>query len=406
MQLRGYQSRASAFLAPRKLALCVCPAGGGKTLIGADALDRASIPGDVIGWACNTREQVEQGRKALASAGITPAWVKCVAGIKAEDVQGLDFLVIDEAHHVATAVTWQAVFSACKGAIFALTATPPDDLDVRMFWDGIFGDNVITIPRDEVQAGGHLAKGRVRMIDIDGKDQFRDEIDRSVVVHLFEYFSNWGNLKNILRPFVQAKEFFTTSALDALALAEKKYFQKFEIETNRHKWLATKKLVIGNAERNAAAVAVCNAEVSAGNTGLLLVESIEQGHAFAAQIPGSVMAYSRMGIKARRACIEGARDGSIKCMIATSLADEGLDIPRLSFLVSTSCGKSSRLAEQRTGRVLRAFGGKGEGRIYDWVDNGTPMGRRNSLTRRKVYKELGYEIETMSKQDFTNQFLF
>jgi hypothetical protein len=52
-------------------------------------------------------------------------------------------------------------------------------------------------------------------------------------------------------------------------------------------------------------VAVCNAEVSAGNTGLLLVESIEQGHAFAAQISGSVMAFSRMGKKKRAACIEG-----------------------------------------------------------------------------------------------------
>jgi superfamily II DNA or RNA helicase len=400
LKLRPYQSRASAFLAPRKLALCVCPAGGGKTLIAADALDRASIPGDVIGWACNTREQVEQGKKALASAGITPAWVKCVAGIKAEDVQSLDFLVIDEAHHVATAVTWQAVFSACKGTIFALTATPPDDLDVRMFWDGIFGDNVITIPRDEVQAGGHLAKGRVTMIDIEDVNQYRDEIDRTVVAHLFEYFSNWGNLKNILRPFLEAKEFFTQSAIDALSLAEKKYFQKFEIETNRAKWLATKKLVIGNEARNDAAATVCNIEVGRGKTGLLLVESIEQGKAFAEQIPGSVLAYSRMGKKARAACIEGARDGSIKCMIATSLADEGLDIPRLSFVVLTSCGKSSRLAEQRTGRVLRQFEGKAMGHIYDFTDNGTPMGRRNSVERRKSYKRLGYEIET------TNHLIF
>jgi superfamily II DNA or RNA helicase len=130
------------------------------------------------------------------------------------------------------------------------------------------------------------------------------------------------------------------------------------------------------------------------------VESIEQGKAFAEQIPGSVLAYSRMGIKARRACIEGARDGSIKCMIATSLADEGLDIPRLSFVVLTSCGKSSRLAEQRTGRVLRQFEGKAMGHIYDFTDNGTPMGRRNSVERRKSYKRLGYEIET------TNHLIF
>jgi hypothetical protein len=30
-----------------------------------------------------------------------------------------------------------------------------------------------------------------------------------------------------MRPFLEAKEFFTPSAIDALALAEKKYFQKF-----------------------------------------------------------------------------------------------------------------------------------------------------------------------------------
>jgi superfamily II DNA or RNA helicase len=107
-----------------------------------------------------------------------------------------------------------------------------------------------------------------------------------------------------------------------------------------------------------------------------------------------------MGKKARAACIEGARDGSIKCMIATSLADEGLDIPRLSFVVLTSCGKSSRLAEQRTGRVLRQFEGKEMGHIYDFTDNGTPMGRRNSVERRKSYKRLDYEIETTNHLKF------
>ena len=394
MILRPYQSRARDFLAARKLALCVCPAGGGKTVIGATALATASEPWDRIGWACNTRDQVEQGERALASAGIKPRWVKCVAGLKPEDVAQLDFLVIDEAHHVATAVTWQAVFSACKGTIYALTATPPDDLDVKLFWDGVWGENVITIPRDEVEEGGHLAKGHVTFLDIEETNQYRDEIDRQVVVKLFNYFAGWGKLKTIVAPFVAAEEFFTESAIDALALVEKKYPQQFELETNRAKWLFTKKLIIGNPQRNAAAVTVANAEVARGKTGLLLVESIEQGKAFSEQIPGSVLAYSRMGIKARRACIEGARDGSIKCMIATSLADEGLDIPRLSFAVLTSCGKSSRLAEQRTGRVLRQFEGKEIGRIYDFTDNGTPMGRRNSVERRKSYKRLGYLIDT------------
>lgn len=397
MNLRPYQSRARDFLAPRRLALCVCPAGGGKTIIGASALAMASTPWDLIGWACNTREQVEQGRKALDAAGVKPRWVKCVQGLTAADVENLDYLVIDEAHHVATAITWQAIFSACKGAIFALTATPPDDLDVKLFWDSIWGDNVITIPRDEVEAGGHLAKGHVILIDIEQRDEHRQAVDEGVAIALFAYFSDWGKLKAVIGPFNARQEFFTADALDALALAEKKYPQQFELQTNRAKWAVTRKLVLANESRNAAAVAVANREVAQGSTGLLLVESIEQGKDFAAKIPGSMLAYSRMGIKARRACIEGARDGSIKCMIATSLADEGLDIPRLSFVVLTSCGKSSRLAEQRTGRVLRQFDGKATGRIYDFADNGTPMGRRNSLTRRKTYKALGYTAHTVTE---------
>jgi hypothetical protein len=34
------------------------------------------------------------------------------------------------------------------------------------------------------------------------------------------------------------------------------------------------------------------------------------------------------------------------------------------------------------------------GHIYDFTDNGTPMGRRNSFERRKSYKRLGYLIDT------------
>jgi len=368
VNLRLYQSRAVAHLAARNepgaKALCVCPAGGGKTIIGAAALAAAAQPWDRIGWACNTREQVEQGQAALDRAGVNAAWVRCVAGLTREDAAGLDFLVVDECHHIG-APSWAMFADACRGAIWGLTATPKSpDLERNFWFERFWGEgNTIVIPRAEVMAGGHLAAGRVVILDLDEQGEFDATIQAAAQIESLKMSRRFP-------------------ALDPVELYR------------RAQWRVTLDLLIENPARNAAVVETAHREIQRGQSVLILVAEVEQGERFAAKIEGAVVAHSKMGAKKRREAIAAFRDGSLRCLIATSLADEGLDVPRASVLILATAGRSGAKLEQRTGRVMRPHEGKGVGLVYDFADQGASMARSQGLARRRVYKQLGYHVET------------
>ena len=371
MSLRPYQAPASAFLAahPAKgdRALVVCPAGGGKTIIGASALASAAAEWDRIGWACNTREQVEQGQAALDRCGVRPAWVRCVAGLGREDVENLDFLVIDECHHLPAA-SWSEVAYWCLGAIWGLTATPksgdPDrDFAFGQFWRGC----VHTVARAEVMAGGHLAKGVVKVIDLDTPGEFDAMLRQAAELEALKM----GRRYPVLARTPGGREELMSRAL----------------------WRATLDLLINHPARNAATVEIARREIAAGHSVLVLVAEIEHGQRLADEIGGAVVAHSKMGVRKRREAIAAFRDGSLKCLVATSLADEGLDVPRASVLILACPGRSGAKLEQRTGRVMRPHEGKACGIVYDFADTGASMAKSQHRARLGIYRRLGYAVE-------------
>jgi superfamily II DNA or RNA helicase len=80
-------------------------------------------------------------------------------------------------------------------------------------------------------------------------------------------------------------------------------------------------------------------------------------------------------------------------MIATSLADEGLDVPRAAVLILAAGGRSASKIEQRTGRVMRPHESKEIGTIHDFADEGASFAHAQFKARMKIYKKLGYTIE-------------
>lgn len=129
---------------------------------------------------------------------------------------------------------------------------------------------------------------------------------------------------------------------------------------------------------------------------LVLVSTIEHGEQLAAEIDGAVLVHAKLGKKKRAAAIEGFRSGEIRCLIATSLADEGLDVPRASVLILASGGRSAGKIEQRAGRVLRPHEGKEFGLVHDFTDRGSVMGAAQARAREKTYRSLGYAVRTIS----------
>jgi len=87
----------------------------------------------------------------------------------------------------------------------------------------------------------------------------------------------------------------------------------------------------------------------------------------------------------RTAVFEAVKQGFCRCLIASTIADEGLDLPILDTLILAGGGKSSTRAFQRVGRVLRLYEGKEKALVFDFIDY-TPMLRRHSRIRQKYYQ--------------------
>lgn len=129
-----------------------------------------------------------------------------------------------------------------------------------------------------------------------------------------------------------------------------------------------------------------------GRQTLILVRHIAHGEILQDMIPGSVFIHGSIASKSRQNTINRMKEGKHRCVIASSIFDEGVDIRPLSALILAGSGKSQTRALQRIGRVIRAYEGKTDAIIVDFFDDMKYM-RKHSQARRRMYKtEPKFEI--------------
>jgi superfamily II DNA or RNA helicase len=125
---------------------------------------------------------------------------------------------------------------------------------------------------------------------------------------------------------------------------------------------------------------------------LVLVKYIKHGDILQDMISEAVFLQGSTPADERQEVIEQLRNKEVMCIIATSLADEGLDVKTLNTIIIGGSGKSSTKAFQRVGRVLRIAPGKKDAIVVDFYDN-APYLRAHSKQRIKLYKsEEEFEI--------------
>ena len=90
----------------------------------------------------------------------------------------------------------------------------------------------------------------------------------------------------------------------------------------------------------------------------------------------------------RTELLAAARAGQVPVLVATTLADEGLDLPRLSRVFLAYPGRARGRTVQRLGRLMRPHAEKTDAALFDFVDRKVPLLRRHHLERRKLYAEV------------------
>jgi superfamily II DNA or RNA helicase len=362
MLLRDYQTESVAFLVARKRAMIVAPAGSGKTVIGAAALAQVLRPGMKVTIIVNTREQLDQMAVAVSRVeGPQDVDLNICCAAAMPDTADSDIVVFDECHHVP-AETWLRTAGKAGGRVFGLTATPwHEDEERNKVVRDVFKEFYV-IDRARVLASGHLVEGKVWMHDLDRPGEFDQEIDAETA-------------KEVAR---------RVRAFPRIA--------RFEHE-RRAKWQITQEKVQANLRRNQHVIDMAVQEKDMGASVLVLVYSIEHGEELARQIPGAFVVHSKLPKKKRTQAIEDFRAGVLQVLVATSLADEGLDVPRASCLILAAGGRSAGKLEQRAGRVLRPHEGKVAGTIHDYLDRGATFAHAQARARMRVYEKLGYAPE-------------
>jgi superfamily II DNA or RNA helicase len=351
--LRPYQQRAVEWAKTGADGLIIAPAGSGKTLIASSIIKHyAQDPMWSFGWLAPTRETCQQAYASLKAVGVDVDRVDVRCPHESVDFSSKKLVIIDEAKH-APAITWRRIIESTRGLRYGFDATPwCDDPERNEVLRKLFRDTQFEIRREEL--AGVLAHATVYLCS--ASDRFIEDRINERIEKLF------NERKRYMR--ISHRELHAMCAWEAI----------------------TEIGIVENAARNSAAIMLANCAM--GPT-LVLVPRVTLGEQYALMIEGSVLVHSKMKKSLRKQAMDDFRTGKITKMIATSLADEGLDLPSVENLVMVSGGRSAQKTIQRASRALRRAPGKEHAMIYDFQDMFHPLAQAHAKKRIKCYKDLG-----------------
>ena len=243
-------------------------------------------------------------------------------------------LILDEAHHVA-ASTFHSVVDRCPARYrLGLTATPDREDGLTALLDLFLGAPLVTVTHDELVAAGVLTVPDIHSVETD-----------------FTYL------------YTGAEDYAPMLAA-----------------------------VASDPARNALIVGHVVEEARAGHVCLVLSGRIDHCHTLAAAIEAEGVSAAVLTGEVKRAVrkelLDRARAGELAVIVATSLADEGLDLPRLARVFLAYPGRARGRTVQRLGRLMRPHAEKTDAALFDFVDRKVPLLRRHHLERRKLYAEV------------------
>jgi superfamily II DNA or RNA helicase len=352
LELRDYQLEAIAKLRACAQGLVLLPCGCGKTKLGVGAILAFLATSLVL---VHTSDLADQWLEELSKYGLCAGLVGNGKDERGADVvvgiidsvlpllegdptwgQRFGFVLVDEAHH-APAITFQRVLRLLPAYYrLGLTATPEREDGLTSLVDWSFGDVLIERSTREMIKLGYLMPAEIVIAP-----------------------TGW------------------TWTYDG---PEKKRLATLEQD------LASDLL------RNALIADTVAREARAGETCLVLVRTREHAKELAEMISmRGVEARALTGKtakKKRRSTISDLRGGHLAVAVATSLADEGLDLPRLSVIALAAPARAKGATIQRLGRLLRVWPGK-KPKLYDFVDDEVDTLASRATARRRVYLDAG-----------------
>lgn len=353
--LRGYQEVGVLRLVRRTQGLWVLPCGSGKTVGGVGAIARVGRSAIVVAhtadlidqWVAQVREhlgidagRVDADHDEFGAPVVVASVLSLAPRLERDPSLGRRFglVVVDECHRGPATSYQRALRLLPARHRLGLTATPDREDGHGRLVDWSFGPRLLVKTVRELCAEGHLLMPRLVTVptpfecDVGADDPRRfAKLDRALV-------ADAG--RNELIASVAARE--ALSGETVLVLSNRK----------------------PHCRKLGKLIAALGARVEV--------------------VLGTTRRAERAGAIAR------LRRGEISVVVATSLADEGLDVPRLSRVVLAFPDRSFGRNVQRAGRLARRWDGK-DPALIDVVDPRVPALRQRALERRRAYRSIGMD---------------
>jgi len=355
IKLRPYQEQAVRKAVKAGRGIISAPPGAGKTEIALGIISSLSIPKTL--YLVNTKELLYQtARRIKKRLDITPAIIGAgkyslgkiiVASVASLSrhlsemrtlLSNVELMIIDECHHTP-AKTWYKVALECPAYFrFGLSATPllrstVDNLKLVATTGGVIERLSISALAEE----GYLILPHVLIIPVNSKLYLPKNLPYSEV---YEHG------------------------------------------------------IVHNSVRNRIIAQVAYKLASCGLPTLVLVNRIQHGELLAEQlsapfITGSLPSHEREDI------ISTFKRSTRKLLIATSVFDEGVDIPEIQAMVLAGGGKSPTKCIQRVGRGMRPSEEQKYSIVIDFIDRSSPLLYKHSFLRYRLYKEEGFQVKVV-----------
>ena len=369
VNLRPYQVDAVNALIDKVQGYVVLPCGGGKTTLGASAaimLGEATIicvhTEDLAYQWSDTIERLCYEKPRIVGCGtpndMTPLKqgeiAVCLIQTLSKSIEkslplleSAGAIIVDECHHVA-ANSFQRIISRCTARYrWGLTATPsrPDNLDFML--DLHLGPRLFEMSTSELVDLGFLMRPEVQPV-----------------------YTHWSP-------------------------AEKDYDKDGRLIYARAVTKACK-----DGERSQLIMDLARIAYQENRTTMILVPRVGYANAIAQRLQqegiNATSVTGQSNKHARKHRLNDVRSGRSSVIVATQLADEGLDVPNLDCLILATAGRAQGRAIQRAGRIMRISENKQKPIIFDLIDGGPFKSQWKSRVR--AYKE-HLNVEPLSPMD-------
>ena len=353
-ELRPYQERALEEMIRKQSGVLAAPCGSGKTCMGLALVAHWGEPALVLVHTLDLLEQMREnvehwlgvspgiigGGHWDPSESITVATVQTLIRRKKELprlAKQFGTLLLDEAHHVP-ATTFTGIIQKFPAKYrYGLSATPEREDGLHPFLYAVMGPLRAQVTPEDLEREGRLLRPHLSWIFTEFRSSLQGRGDA--------YTELMGEL-------------------------------------------------VTSSERNRLIVKTAAESLSEGSCLLVLSERVEHcvslAEALEKRFPGKVVCLTgETPRKDRGGILEGVRRGNFSCLVASRIADEGLDIPRLDAILFATPFRGKAKGWQRIGRIMRAFKGKERPRIYDLLDWKVPLLKAQGRQRfYHIYRNL------------------